>query len=308
MTALPSRSPRTIQIADHLWESLESLAADMGLERDALVNQALFALARQHGYPIAAAREAAAVPSPAEPEPLVTLEEELAIAAALREAPRAPSVPPPVKIPEPPVRPSTPPPPGLLHIDLKEEVAELPVIRIGDSAPAMPLSQPISTPGQPSERVAPLLSVPDLGTALLPEEREEARARVARKAAELEREILSEPELPAVDVTRPTVAPVSRKPSQPRVLVVLDGDGVELGRVGVPRYLIGRGKECDLVLPSPKVSREHAQVVQEGESFFIEDLGSSNGTWFEKRRITRQLIADGDLFALSEFKLSFRIE
>jgi len=44
------KTPRQIPVADHLWEALERMAEEMGTDRDALVNQALHALARAHGY------------------------------------------------------------------------------------------------------------------------------------------------------------------------------------------------------------------------------------------------------------------
>ncbi|HEY5677969.1 MAG TPA: FHA domain-containing protein, partial [Myxococcales bacterium] len=70
------------------------------------------------------------------------------------------------------------------------------------------------------------------------------------------------------------------------------------------RFLIGRGKHCDLVIHSGKVSREHAVITRQGGDWFIEDLGSSNGTWFEKRRITRRQIQEGDEYYISAEKLS----
>jgi pSer/pThr/pTyr-binding forkhead associated (FHA) protein len=52
------------------------------------------------------------------------------------------------------------------------------------------------------------------------------------------------------------------------------------------------------------VSREHAAIVREGDAWFIEDLGSSNGTWFEKRRLTRRQIQDGDEYYVCAEKLT----
>jgi hypothetical protein len=89
-----------------------------------------------------------------------------------------------------------------------------------------------------------------------------------------------------------------------RTIVLLAGDGEEIGRVQKDRFLIGRGKHCDLVINSGKVSREHAAIVREGDAWFIEDLGSSNGTWFEKRRLTRRQIQDGDEYFVCAEKLT----
>jgi pSer/pThr/pTyr-binding forkhead associated (FHA) protein len=74
------------------------------------------------------------------------------------------------------------------------------------------------------------------------------------------------------------------------------------------RFLIGRGKHCDLIINSGKVSREHAAITREGSDYFIEDLGSSNGTWYDKRRITKRQIQEGDEYFICAEKLacSFR--
>lgn len=90
----------------------------------------------------------------------------------------------------------------------------------------------------------------------------------------------------------------------PAPSLVLLADGRELDRVEKDRFLIGRGKHCDLVINSGKVSREHAAIVREGQTWFIEDLGSSNGTWFDAHRITRRQIHDGDEYFISSEKLS----
>ena len=87
-------------------------------------------------------------------------------------------------------------------------------------------------------------------------------------------------------------------------VLVLRGDGRELDRVTKDRFLIGRGKHCDLIISSGKVSREHAAIVRDGTEYFIEDLGSSNGTWYDKHRINRRQIHDGDEYYICSEKLS----
>lgn len=79
----------------------------------------------------------------------------------------------------------------------------------------------------------------------------------------------------------------------PRLFITRAGeDPVE---ITVARYVIGRGPHCDLVIESNRVSREHAAVFHDDEQgFLVEDLGSSNGTWFKEERIQKHLIKDGD--------------
>jgi hypothetical protein len=89
-----------------------------------------------------------------------------------------------------------------------------------------------------------------------------------------------------------TPAETSR-PATGLVVVREDGTSVEVAK---DRFVIGRGKHCDLALDSTKVSREHAVIVRAPEGWFMEDLGSSNGTWHQRERVSRKLIADGDEF------------
>jgi hypothetical protein len=89
-------------------------------------------------------------------------------------------------------------------------------------------------------------------------------------------------------------------------LVLLGDDGSER-RVTKDRFVIGRGKHCDLVINSSKVSREHAHIVREGDAHFIEDLDSSNGTWFDKARIQRRKIEDGDEYFICNERLKCQL-
>ena len=73
---------------------------------------------------------------------------------------------------------------------------------------------------------------------------------------------------------------------------------------------IGRGKSCDLVIDSNRVSREHARISREGADFIFEDLNSSNGSFFgpQKEKITaRRKIKDGDEITLGTEKVKFSI-
>lgn len=232
-----AKTPRTLLIPDHLWDALGAMAAEMGSDREALVNQALHTFARLNGFLL--------------PADLARL------AALLRSGGDGPGVRP----AERDGRPLPTPPEGAGRVaELAQQLA----------ASGMP--RPVAAP--PPVEDSSLSGLPDVSAAEL--------AAPADQPA---------PGNPGV------AAPASRA-------LVLLADGRELGRVVKDRYLIGRGKHCDLVIHSAKVSREHAAITRQGADWFIEDLGSSNGTWFEKRRITRRQIQEGDEYYISAEKLS----
>lgn len=176
------KSVRQVAIADHLWEALSRMAEEMGSDREALLNQALHQLARQHGY--------------------------------LGAAGEAPDV----------------------------------------------------TPGPDrSERLA-------------------VAERVLETAARLER---------AIHDRTPGAGPPPLGEETSPALRLRSDDGREW-EVGRDRFLVGRGRHCDLVIDSSKVSREHAAIVRADDGWWIEDLGSANGTWFQQQRVQRRRIEDGD--------------
>jgi pSer/pThr/pTyr-binding forkhead associated (FHA) protein len=58
-------------------------------------------------------------------------------------------------------------------------------------------------------------------------------------------------------------------------------------------YMIGRDPGCTLQLVSDRISREHARVIVHDDSVVVEDLGSSNGMYFDGRRTRTHVVADG---------------
>lgn len=60
--------------------------------------------------------------------------------------------------------------------------------------------------------------------------------------------------------------------------------------------VIGRGGECDLVLPERQVSREHIRIFRDGDTYYLEDLDSKNGTWVNGKQIKAATVPlkDGD--------------
>ena len=78
-----------------------------------------------------------------------------------------------------------------------------------------------------------------------------------------------------------------RRGNTPRKLVVtagpLAGTSLPLRAQGT---LIGRTPECALVLDDDYASGRHSRIYEDGGRWFVEDLGSTNGTYVDNRRIT----------------------
>ncbi len=188
------KTNRQIAVAEHLWDVYGRMAAEMGSDRDALVNEAMHFYARLHGFVVPAASVAEA--------------------------------------PEPP----------------------------------------------PAAR-----------------ERRAVAERVLETAERLEKDIAARP------------PPVPAPGAGPNALRLQREDGTVID-LAQERYVIGRGAHCDLVIDSAKISREHAAFVRGADGWWIEDLGSSNGTWLKGERIARRRVEHGDEYFLcaEKFRCALR--
>lgn len=79
------------------------------------------------------------------------------------------------------------------------------------------------------------------------------------------------------------------------VLVMFRSDG-ERRSFSIARDMtvIGRREDCDLRIPLGEVSRKHCRLVRDGDTLKIEDLGSSNGTFLNARRVQEAMLSPGD--------------
>ena len=61
--------------------------------------------------------------------------------------------------------------------------------------------------------------------------------------------------------------------------------------------LLGRALECDIAIVSPHISRQHARLTLEGDDLFVEDMGSSNGTIVNGKKLSerRKLFHDDEV-------------
>ena len=71
------------------------------------------------------------------------------------------------------------------------------------------------------------------------------------------------------------------------------------------RVSIGRSPDAGVFLDDVTVSRNHALLVRRRDGLYIDDLGSLNGTYVNRRRIESHRLADGDEIQIGKFKLSY---
>jgi pSer/pThr/pTyr-binding forkhead associated (FHA) protein len=90
-------------------------------------------------------------------------------------------------------------------------------------------------------------------------------------------------------------------------LVVRSGGG-RTGETFHPqgeRTTIGRSPDCGIFLDDVTVSRRHAVLVAREGGYVIEDLGSLNGTYVNRRRIDSARLGDGDELQIGKYRLTF---
>ena len=68
---------------------------------------------------------------------------------------------------------------------------------------------------------------------------------------------------------------------------------------------IGRSPDCGIFLDDVTVSRRHAVLVEENGRFRIEDQGSLNGTFVNRKRVDAAELADGDEVQIGKYRLTF---
>jgi FHA domain/zinc-ribbon domain len=71
------------------------------------------------------------------------------------------------------------------------------------------------------------------------------------------------------------------------------------------RLTVGRRPDSDIFLDDVTVSRDHAILVRRGSAYHLDDCGSLNGTYVNRRRIESHQLSDGDELQIGKYKLAF---
>ncbi len=85
-------------------------------------------------------------------------------------------------------------------------------------------------------------------------------------------------------------------------------DGVPHTRLLLDSTTVGRHTENDIQLLDPEVSKAHLVIRKTKDGFFLEDLGSANGTLVNAGRVARHKLKDGDLVVVGNTTLRFRVD
>jgi len=185
------------------------------------------------------------------------------------------------------------------------------------SAPVRPVPQQMP-PGTPPDQMAPQAAPPDQmapqaappGAPPLPPQQPVTPAQVS-------------PQVPPPPVPPPITPPAPPQGFAPTVVLPATPPPVVPGpapgatycgalRVGADVFtiadggaIIGRSRRADIVLSDPNVSRQHAEVRREGDSYVVLDLDSTNGVFVNGRPAKRATLQEGDVIELGATRLRF---
>jgi Protein of unknown function (DUF3662)/FHA domain len=103
------------------------------------------------------------------------------------------------------------------------------------------------------------------------------------------------------------VEPLEQRARERKETAVLLVDGKRL-LVGPTGVTIGRSRQCDVVLNDPNVSRQHAEIRPRGGSWVLSDLGSTNGSILNGRRIEGpEVVKAGDEIEIGTSAIKFEL-
>lgn len=109
------------------------------------------------------------------------------------------------------------------------------------------------------------------------------------------------PRPPAPPAPRPQYRePVSATPT---LYLIYNGQRYPISK---DQFIIGRGsKTSDLAIKDGNISRKHSAVIRRNGTYYIKDLGSTNGIDYKGMRIDNKRIDEGDVFHLCDYELRF---
>jgi pSer/pThr/pTyr-binding forkhead associated (FHA) protein len=86
-----------------------------------------------------------------------------------------------------------------------------------------------------------------------------------------------------------------------KLVVKFDNDVLDHVEIKQGDMKIGRKPGCDIHLDNLAVSGEHANIFTIGEDSFVQDMGSTNGTFINNKRITKHHLRNGDTVVIGKY-------
>lgn len=116
------------------------------------------------------------------------------------------------------------------------------------------------------------------------------------------------PRVPRASKPNPAAASPRRKKAQPKELVVTEADGAaRTYPMSQEPLQIGRSDSCQVILQDTYASQMHARVYPKDGEWFVEDLGSTNGTYLNRVKVSQAVpVGPGDEIRIGKTSLEVR--
>ena len=75
--------------------------------------------------------------------------------------------------------------------------------------------------------------------------------------------------------------------------------------LGKEDFIIGRNSDCNLQIPVDDVSRHHSRIFFRNEEYYIEDLGSTNGTYVNGITVAKCVLRNSDQIEIGDVRMIF---
>ncbi|MBW2733657.1 MAG: FHA domain-containing protein [Deltaproteobacteria bacterium] len=111
-------------------------------------------------------------------------------------------------------------------------------------------------------------------------------------------------EAPAPRRPPPGARPQMEPPQQaPTLYLIFNSQRIPIDK---DQFIIGRGsKTSDLAIKDGNISRKHSAIIRRNGTYYVKDLGSTNGIDYKGMRIDNKRIDEGDVFHLCDYELRF---
>ncbi|MFH0899646.1 MAG: FHA domain-containing protein [Pseudomonadota bacterium] len=285
------KTMRHFYCRDVLWETFEQMANDFDCSIDYLVNEAMRYYARSKNYHSAQTTGSGVAGEPRAPRKTAAFQTPASAVPSpvSSAAPASVSAPSPAPAPAPAatgVKSSAasttqpPTPPSSVSGPIRRAVPPQP--------PQPPPGSPARSPTRPAMPTTPIPAVqPPPAAVTTPD------GAVASPA----------PRRPGPPPPRPTTAEQNVSGPAPTLFLIYDNQRYPIEK---DQFIIGRGsKTSDLAIKDGNISRKHVAVIRRNGTYYIKDLGSTNGIDYKGVRIDNKRIDEGDTFHLCDYELRF---